>query len=95
MNEGVELTTTSATTHTAFLLVSIWATFTTELGKLNGTLTISALQLTRIIRAYHQKAEALASGENYADAYEAYNDVLNVEANTPFFANGRMHGLEN
>ena len=36
------------------------------------------------IRAYHQKAEALASGENYADAYEAYNDVLNVEAKTAY-----------
>ena len=36
------------------------------------------------IRAYHQKAEALNSGEHYAEAYEAYKEALSVEAKSPY-----------
>ena len=35
-------------------------------------------------RAYHQKAEALTSGEHYAEAYEAYKEVLSVEAKSSY-----------
>ena len=36
------------------------------------------------IRAYHQKAEALTSGEHFAEAYEAYKEVLSVEAKSSY-----------
>ncbi len=36
------------------------------------------------IRAYHQKAEALTSGEHYSEAYEAYKDILSVEAKSSY-----------
>ena len=36
------------------------------------------------IKAYYQKAEALASGEFNAEAIEAYKDILNLEEDSPY-----------
>ena len=36
------------------------------------------------IRAYHQKAEALTSCEHFAEAFEAYKDILSVETKSSY-----------
>lgn len=36
------------------------------------------------LRAYHQKAEALSSGEHFAEAFEAYKDVMTLEAKNSY-----------
>ena len=36
------------------------------------------------IRAYHQKAEALTAGEHFAEAYEAYKEILSIESKSAY-----------
>ena len=36
------------------------------------------------IRAYQQKAEALTAGEHFSEAFEAYKDILSVEAKSSY-----------
>lgn len=36
------------------------------------------------LRAYHRKAEALSSGEHFAEAFEAYKDVMTLESKNSY-----------
>ena len=36
------------------------------------------------VRAYHQKAEALTSGEHFSEAFEAYKDILCIEGKSSY-----------